>query len=183
MTSIAQTTKQLAKKDIKALVVGDTLEKAYAWLLVQRKNHSHNNSIWHLRHHWDAIKPALQKSLLLGEYRINPVISHRINGECIKKGFDFLGVRFSETPEISKTTVENHQTRLARRYALNKSPALIIRYRARWKAWCTGLLKCCMESSNNLSSLNGLRASISRGTLKDEHYENLHENLETSYIG
>jgi hypothetical protein len=51
VASIAQTTKQLAKQGINALVACNALDKAYAWLLLQRKNHSHNNSIWHLRHH------------------------------------------------------------------------------------------------------------------------------------
>jgi len=68
---------------------------------------------------------------------------------CIAKGFDFLGVHFSDTPRISNTSLENHRARLARRYAQNASPACIGRYIERWTSWCSSLLRCCRKEPFN----------------------------------
>ena len=70
---------------------------------------------------------------------------------CIKKGFDFLGVHFGDTLKISKTSLENHRSRLARRYAQGASAACIGRYIERWTSWCKGLLKRCNEACSKLS--------------------------------
>ena len=64
---------------------------------------------------------------------------------CIKKGFDFLGIHFSDVSKISKTSLENHRVQLARRYAQGASAACIGDYIARWTSWCAGVLKCCSE--------------------------------------
>lgn len=47
---------------------------------------------------------------------------------CIKKGFNFLGVHFGDVPETSKTSLENHRSKLAQRYAQGASSACIGRY-------------------------------------------------------
>ncbi len=72
---------------------------------------------------------------------------------CIKKGFDFLGVRFGDTPEISKTSLENHQTKIAQRYAQGASAACIGDLKARWSSWCAGVLKCCIKEVHNSMEL------------------------------
>jgi len=61
----------------------------------------------------------------------------------IKKGFDFLGVHFSDTPKISKTSQENHRVKLARRYAQGARVACIGAYKARWTSWCRSVLNSC----------------------------------------
>ena len=55
---------------------------------------------------------------------------------CIKKGFEFLGIHFGDTPEISKRSQENHHAKLAQRYAQGTSTAHIGAYIARWTSWC-----------------------------------------------
>ena len=70
---------------------------------------------------------------------------------CIKKGFDFLGVHFGDTLKISKTSLENHRSRLAQRYAQGASAACIGRYIERWTSWCKGLKKRCNEACSKLS--------------------------------
>ncbi len=72
---------------------------------------------------------------------------------CIKKGFDFLGVRFCDTPEISKTSLENHQAKIGLRYAQGASAACIGDYIARWSSWCAGVLKCCIKEVHNSMEL------------------------------
>lgn len=62
---------------------------------------------------------------------------------CIRRGFDFLGVHFGETPEISKTSLENHRSKIAQRYAQGASKACIGDYIARWSSWCAGVLRRC----------------------------------------
>jgi len=70
-----------------------------------------------------------------------------------KKGFDFLGVHFGRVPRIAKASVQNHQTRIARRYAQGASEACIGAYRARWTSWCTSVLKCCIVTPDVRSCL------------------------------
>lgn len=50
---------------------------------------------------------------------------------------------FGETPSISKTSLENHRAKLARRYARNESPACIGAYIERWTSWRAGVMRCC----------------------------------------
>jgi len=78
---------------------------------------------------------------------------------CIKKGFDFLGVHFGDAPEISNTSLINHRTKLAQRYARGASAACIGDYVARWTSWCTGVLKCC---SDNLDVIIAMKCDSNR---------------------
>ena len=77
---------------------------------------------------------------------------------CIKKGFDFLGVHFGDTLNISKTSLENHHSRLGQRYAQGASAACIGRYIERWTSWCAGVLKCC----NKLDVIHSMGQDASR---------------------
>ena len=93
---------------------------------------------------------------------------------CIKKGFDFLGIHFAESPSISKTSLENHRLKLARRYAQNESPALIGAYIKRWSSWCAGVLRCCSVSGHH--QINSIKPNVSRPlgfleTNKEQYYE------------
>jgi RNA-directed DNA polymerase len=57
------------------------ITQAYEWLCHQRKERSHNNSVWDLRHHWERLKPELQHQLLNGTYQLSPLRSFKINDE------------------------------------------------------------------------------------------------------
>ncbi|MDF1645821.1 MAG: reverse transcriptase/maturase family protein [Legionellaceae bacterium] len=65
------------------LASSDFLEQAYDWLCAQRKNCSHNNSVWHLQYNWIALKTELQRQLLAGHYRLSPLRSYNINNDFI----------------------------------------------------------------------------------------------------
>ena len=73
------------EKNISVLqLASDTIiNQAYNWVCSQREERNHNNSVWHLRHHWFVLKPNLQNQLLSGTYRISPLTFHNINGELI----------------------------------------------------------------------------------------------------
>jgi len=97
---------------------------------------------------------------------------------CIKKGFDFLGVHFGEQPKISKTSLENHRTKLARRYAQGASAACIGDYVARWTSWCAGVLKCCNDQFDVVNS-TGQETSRQLGPMnlpKEDNHEEIHIN-------
>lgn len=98
---------------------------------------------------------------------------------CIKKGFDFLGIHFSDTPEISKTSQENHRSRIARRYAQGASDACIGRYIERWTSWSAGLLKCCRNETGHDSS-PGEKPIGNLGRV-DKPKENQDENVNNVY--
>jgi len=98
---------------------------------------------------------------------------------CIKKGFDFLGVHFGDTLNISKTSLENHHSRLGQRYAQGASAACIGRYIERWTSWCKGLLTCCnVESCINSMGLTAYQEPACMVKLK----ENTNENLYNRYF-
>ncbi len=59
------------------------LEQAYAWICSQRKDSSHNNSVWDLRFNWTTRMPELQRQLLTGVYHLSPLRSYNINDEFI----------------------------------------------------------------------------------------------------
>lgn len=59
------------------------LDEAYAWLCKQRRNHGHNNSIWHLRYHWADLKPKIQQQLLSGTYQLQPLQAYCIEGQLL----------------------------------------------------------------------------------------------------
>jgi RNA-directed DNA polymerase len=94
---------------------------------------------------------------------------------CIKKGCDFLGVHFCDVPEISNTSLNNHRSQLARRYAQGASAACIGRYKARWTSWCAGVLKCCNSDLNSNNSM-GQEANRNPG-LMVQYVENYHEKI------
>jgi len=65
------------------MVTDAIMEQAYQWLCNQRKDRSHNNSVWDLRFNWENLKPALQHQLLTGTYRLCPLRSYQIKDEFI----------------------------------------------------------------------------------------------------
>jgi hypothetical protein len=102
------------------------LEEAYLFVSEKWSERNHNNSIWDLRAKWSTVKPQLQRQLLSGHYQLSPLQSHytQVLG-CIKKGFYFLGVHFGDEPKMSKTSLENHRSKIAQRYAQGASAACI----------------------------------------------------------
>lgn len=59
----------------------ELLERAYAWLCQQRKDHSAHNSVWHVRFHWASTKQEIKEQLLKGTYRLAPLKVYEINNE------------------------------------------------------------------------------------------------------
>ncbi len=100
---------------------------------------------------------------------------------CIKKGFDFLGVRFGDTPRISNTSLENHQTKIAQRYAKGASVACIGDYIARWSSWCAGVLKCCIKEVHNSMELERGQ-HFGSVVLKENKNENFINQLESPHF-
>jgi hypothetical protein len=134
------------------------ITQAYEWLCHQRKERSHNNCVWDLRHHWERLKPELQDRVIKLTHQILNRLKLKMHPDktylgWIKKGFDFLGVHFGDTPTISKTSLENHRTKLAQRYAQGASDACIGNYIARWTSWCTGVLKRWSKSNQITNSM------------------------------
>ncbi len=72
---------------------------------------------------------------------------------CIKKGFAFLGIQWNKVPQIAKQSIENHQNKLAQRYALNATKSCIGDYLRRWNSWCESMLNCCMDETNHNNKL------------------------------
>lgn len=95
---------------------------------------------------------------------------------CIKKGFDFLGVHFGGVPKISKTSLENHRVKLARRYAQGASAACIRDYITWWTSWCAGVLKCCSGQFGVIHAM-GLETSRQLG-LMNLNRECNHEKID-----
>ena len=91
---------------------------------------------------------------------------------CIKKGFDFLGIHFGELPTISKISLENHQTKIAQRYAQGASNDCIGHYVVRWSSWCKGLLARC-RCESDVKSMN---KRCGETTLMVNLLENKNEN-------
>jgi RNA-directed DNA polymerase len=58
---------------INKIASDEIIDEAYEWLCNRRKDYHPNNDIWHLRFHWNDIKPSLQNSLLEGTYGFEPV--------------------------------------------------------------------------------------------------------------
>jgi len=87
---------------------------------------------------------------------------------CIKKGFDFLGVHFCDSPKISQTTLENHRSKLARRYAQNESSACIGAYIERWTSWCVSVLNCCSQYTLNFNHSMGQEVNRQIGLVEQQ---------------
>ena len=88
---------------------------------------------------------------------------------CIKKGFDFLGVHFGDTPSMSNTSLENHRVKLAQRYAQGASAVCIGDYVARWSSWCKSVLKCADGNLNKPMELELADLKYSIGNLTKEY--------------
>ena len=67
---------------IEAIASYQVLEQAFQWLCLQRRDANHNDDIWHLRFHWQKIKPRLQSQLLYGRYRFSPCKAWDQDGQC-----------------------------------------------------------------------------------------------------
>ena len=85
---------------------------------------------------------------------------------CLRKGFNFLGVHFGDTPCISDVSKENHRSKLAQRYAQNASITRIESYIARWTLWCHSIL-------NSSGSVLNLINSVGQ---EDNHGKSLMDN-------
>ena len=72
---------------------------------------------------------------------------------CIKKGFAFLGIQWNKVPEIAKQSCENHQIKLALRYAQDATKNCIGDYLRRWNLWCRSVLNCCMDEPHNNNTI------------------------------
>lgn len=176
---------------IEQVSTSQLLDAAYLWVCEQRKERSHNNSIWDLRF-TQGIPMGCPLSPLMAAVYLKPLddemkqhgfytrymddwvvmvktkhqlrkiikLTHRILHQlklkmhpdktfigCIKKGFDFLGVHFGDTPRMSNKSLENHRSKLAQRYAQGVSKARIGAYIERWTSWCAGVLNCCNNDS------------------------------------
>ncbi|MCP4157205.1 MAG: hypothetical protein GY757_56360, partial [bacterium] len=75
-------------KSIIGQVVSDTIvAEAYQWLCKRRKNYHYSDDVWHLRYHWETLRPLIQEQLRTGTYRFSPV---RLIRGTAKKGFSWL---------------------------------------------------------------------------------------------
>ncbi|MGI0116762.1 reverse transcriptase domain-containing protein [Zooshikella sp. RANM57] len=68
---------------IEQIAHDDTLNEAYAWVCHSRKKSHPNNSVWHLRFHWDHIKPRIQQQLRQGKYTFSPCKACKIDCHSI----------------------------------------------------------------------------------------------------
>ncbi|MCX4029628.1 reverse transcriptase/maturase family protein [Spartinivicinus marinus] len=68
---------------IHQLASDEIIDEAFEWLCKSRKNSHYNNSVWHCRFHWQAIKPIIQKQLIAGDYRFSPCKACKIDGHSI----------------------------------------------------------------------------------------------------
>jgi RNA-directed DNA polymerase len=55
------------------------IQQAYHWLCQRRENASDQADVWHLRWHWQRLRPQLQADLRQGRYRFGPL--QRIRGQ------------------------------------------------------------------------------------------------------
>ena len=58
---------------IEEIASDDVLEQAYQWLCQRRRDYSHNDEVWEVRHRWAELKPVLQAALVDGRYRFSPL--------------------------------------------------------------------------------------------------------------
>lgn len=59
------------------------INKAYEWLCQRRRQAHYNQDIWHLRFHWQTIKPKMQWALRTGNYQFSPCKVLSLNGESV----------------------------------------------------------------------------------------------------
>ncbi|TDO96685.1 reverse transcriptase/maturase family protein [Marinomonas balearica] len=68
---------------LELIASSSVLDKAYQWLC-HRRQHTHaNNDVWHLRFHWQRLKPVIQSALLNGEYQFSPCKAFSVAGESV----------------------------------------------------------------------------------------------------
>ena len=91
----------------------------------------------------------------------------------INKGFDFLGIHFSEIPSLSAVSYERHRTKVAQRYAQGVSNACIGAYLKRWTSWSVSVLKsCCIGTHlNQAPGAFGSRSKPPPDLIKEIVYE------------
>jgi len=104
-----------------------TLEQAYTWICAQRLERAPDALV---------LKPLTRILQLLFSIVLEKTHPDKTFLGCIKKGFEILSVHFGATPKISNTSLENHRSKLAQRYAQGASIAGIGDYVARWTSWC-----------------------------------------------
>lgn len=55
------------------IIASDTIiNQAFTWLCKRRENGHHNDDIWHLRFHWQQLKPVIQQALINEDYQFSP---------------------------------------------------------------------------------------------------------------
>jgi hypothetical protein len=52
------------------------LEIAFEWLCKRRVDYADSADVWNVRRRWPEIKPQLQRGLLDGQYRFQPLHPH-----------------------------------------------------------------------------------------------------------
>ena len=106
-------------------------------------------------------------------------ITHKVLGELklkmhpdktyigrLKKGFDFLGVRFGTVPRMAKTSLERHRAKVAQRYAQGASSTALGDYVARWTRWCESVLQSSgWPNHNNTTNLREPKRLVVQGSL------------------
>jgi RNA-directed DNA polymerase len=71
-------------KTIMARVVSDAVwDQAYKMICKQRINHHPNSDIWHIRFHWNEIKPMIKTQVANGQYQFDPARVCLLNGQYI----------------------------------------------------------------------------------------------------
>jgi RNA-directed DNA polymerase len=71
-------------KTIIARVVSDAVwDQAYKMICKQRINHHPNSDIWHIRFHWNEIKPMIKTQVANGQYQFDPARVCLLNGQYI----------------------------------------------------------------------------------------------------
>ena len=65
------------------VVSNRVLDTAYAYVCKAREHTSPNNSIWHLRYHWETLKLQVAQALLTNKYQLSPLQRQCIDGESI----------------------------------------------------------------------------------------------------
>ena len=146
---------------IEQITSDEIIDQAYKWLSLTRHETHHNHDVWHLRFHWDKLKPLIQKEIgpISGQgtscltilrlkalcalpvkmlehskkFIINKIYIRRIK----ETGFDFLGRRIIKSNlQAAWTTWENHQDKLLQLYEQGGASAASFReYVKRWVTW------------------------------------------------
>ncbi|MCP5046682.1 MAG: hypothetical protein GY940_05895 [bacterium] len=75
------------KRTIDDIASDTTIHEAYEWFCNRRKDYHYNDDVWHLRCHWEVVRPLIQEQLRRGTYRFSPV---RLIRGTAKKGGTWL---------------------------------------------------------------------------------------------